>query len=115
MSYEAFGIQVGNLGDLEWQSVCEPSQDGESWIVQEKGGAGYRFRASLSDRERNSTPCGTKPLARDDFPSPDDVRKAVALAIEREIVSSVLDAIAKGQEYQVTVTCFDLYKAARAL
>ena len=83
--------------------------------MQEKGGAGYRFCASLSDRERNSTPGGTRPIARDDFPSSDDVRKAIELAIEREIASGALDAIAKRQEYQVTVTCFDLYEVARAL
>ena len=42
MNYEAFGIQVGNLGELEWQSVCEPSQDGEVVDRAREGGCGLQ-------------------------------------------------------------------------
>ena len=48
MSYEAFGFQVQSLEELEWKEVTEEDRAGRLWIVQEKGGEGYRFRTSIS-------------------------------------------------------------------
>ena len=114
MNYHAFGLEIPSLSELEWRDATAPGQDGESWIIREKGGSGYEFRASLSDRQRNSAPEGTPPIERDDVPTPGEIQRAIAIAIERDIVSGALDSMEKGKEYPVTVTSFDLYEAAEA-
>lgn len=114
MNFKPFGTPVGKLGNLEWADVTA-GQDGESWIVQEKGGAGYIFRVSLSDRERNSAPMGTALIQREGFPTSDEIRQAIAIAIQRHLVSPGYELIRPRQEYAIKLTCFDLYEAAGAL
>lgn len=115
MNFEPFELAVGNLSDLEWKSVTKPTEDGDTWIVQEKGGAGYIFRVILSRRERDAVPQGTTPVKREDFPNNNDIQKGIAKAIRDEIVSGAWGSIEKGKEHPVRVTCFDLYAAAGAL
>ena len=112
MSYGSFGIKVGNLSELEWKNITKQTEVGDTWIVQEKGGAGCAFRVSLSRRERYSTPGGTVPIQRDDFPTGAEIKDAIRRAIERALVSPGLEDIKPRREFPITVTCFDLYNAA---
>ena len=115
MSYESFGIKVGNLSELEWKEVTKQTQDGQTWIVREEGGAGHIFRVDLSGRQRQGAPEGTVPIQRADFPTPEEVRKAAAIAIDRHTICEAWHSIEKGKECPVQVTSFDLYKAAGSL
>ena len=110
--YKPFGLKVETLRDLEWANVTNPGQDGESWIVREIGGDGYIFRVSLSDRQRNSTPPGSVPIERDEFPTLEDIRKGIRLAILDDLSS---ESVERGKVYSIDLTCSDLYKAAGAL
>ncbi len=109
IQYEPFGKKVGQLKEVQWAKVTNPGQDGESWFVEEKRDGGYSFRVSLSDTQRNSTPPNTQPIGRNDFPTEEEIKKAIARAIQRALVSPGRVNIKPGNRHPITVTCFDLY------
>ena len=113
--YKPFGLEVEKLRDLEWANVTNAGQDGGTWIVREIGKDGYIFRVSLSDTQRNSTPPGSVPIERDEFPTPEDVRKGIRLAISDDLLSSAYESMERGKAYSIDLTCFDLYEAADEL
>ena len=109
--YEPFGLTVRGLNTLKWANVSTGSY-GDTWFVEEEEPGARSFQVSLSDRERNSTPPGTQPIKRADFPTEDEVKNAIVRAIERALVSPGYEDIKPGVPHPIDVTCFDLYNAA---
>jgi len=110
--YEPFGLNVDKLNKLKWASVKEESEDGDRWFVEEEGSDPYKFEVSLTRTERNSTPEGTKPIEQPGFPTDEDVKKAIALAIKLAIASPKFKKMKPGRPYPIRVTRCDLYRAA---
>ncbi len=110
--YEPFGLEVRGLKNLKWANVSAPSQDGDTWFVEEEGPDGRSFKVTLSDTQRNTTPEGKAPIEREGFPTGAEIKDAIRRAIQSALVWPGLEGIKPGRRYPIFVTCFDLYNAA---